>query len=129
NINAERNIVFLEYRIRPDPVVAVPSVKGQAGETTAEVSFDKPAMHFGERHNLHPCPPDALDNPFKERRRDLQAAIALKSTSAGRAHVLECQDRAHAAEERSQEKGAAAKIQRLKPRPDQGFFHFRTPAD
>ena len=57
----------------------------------------------------------SADHVFEELRRDLQQAVRLERVRARRAHMMQGQDRADAAEQRTQQTVSAGEIQRLHP--------------
>ena len=72
--------------------------------------------------------PRALElaqQPLEKLRRDLQQPVGLEGVAARRAHVMQRQDGADAADQRPHQMVQAAEIERLQPAADDRLFHVR----
>ena len=70
-------------------------------------------MHLVERDDVDVRAAQFADHVFEELRRNLEQAVRLERVRARRAHVMQGQDRANAAEQRAQHPVGAGEIQRF----------------
>ena len=113
NVDRERHVVFLQDRKRVAQIVAIAVVEREADEAAAEILLLEPAVHFVERDDIDVRAAQAADHVLEKFGRDLQQPVRLKRIRARRAHVMQGQDRADAAQQRTQQPVGAGEIQRL----------------
>jgi hypothetical protein len=82
-------------------------------------------MHLVERNHVERCALEPRQHALQEQRRDFQQVVGLKRLRARRAHVMQRQDGADAAHQRTHEMMHSGEIERLQPGPDDGLLHAR----
>src|SRR5690348_6380427 len=75
-------------------------------------------MHLVERDDVDGRAPQLAADLVQKLRRDFQKPVWLETVGTRRAHMMQRQDHAHAADKRPHQHMRAAEIQRLHPGPD-----------
>src|SRR5262249_17161741 len=109
----------LEDRIGIVPVVAVAVVERKANELAPENSFAQAAMHLVERNEVDAGAAQAQHQPLEEVGRHLEQTVGLERRWSGRAHVMQREDGADAAEQRPQRQMRPREVERLETGSDQ----------
>ena len=118
DVHRERHFVFSQQRNGELHDVAIAVIEGHADETPLEAAAHHALMHLVERDEFAPRAPQPLEQALEEFGRHFEQMVRLKAVAPRRPDVMQRQDRADAAHERTHQMMQPAEIERVQAGAD-----------
>src|SRR4029079_3538621 len=109
----------------PSQEILIAVVEGETDETPREIALNVAPMHFVERHHVNARTREPPQHAIEKLRRNLQKPVRLERLCLFRPHMVQRQDGADTAHERTQQMMSPAEIPRFQPGADDRFSHSR----